>query len=475
MRRDDWKVVLTKPWVPRRQGTLVILPLASLYLGSFLKKHQPGMSVEVVDPDLGEFPGEDAFVAALLRARPAVVGVTVFSHVLPVAKRLASKLKRADPGLIVVGGGSHINAVRGRAFAQLPEFDYFIHGEGEVGFEQLVAGLRRGGADESRIPGLIYRKNGRVECNPNAYCETLDQFDPIDYGLIRLANYFQGSPMGLFHRGRNVLQLITTRGCPFPCTFCASPVNMGRKVRKRSTANILRDILALQAAGADEIHIMDDNFTFSKTHVLDLCAAIREKNLRLHFALPNGVRLDKLDDEMLSAMKAAGFYHMGFGIEVGSDAALKKIKKNLTYETIRQKIDLVKRHGLGTTGFFILGFPFETEADLWETLRAPDRLGLDLASFGNFTPLPGTEVYGELVASGEIPPDYQPSFASGKVTYSPRAISPGRLAALHRRIVWHYYLNPRRIFFILGRLHWKDFKYVLRRLYQIFVRPQAAA
>ena len=173
-------------------------------------------------------------------------------------------------------------------------------------------------------------------------------------------------------------------------------------------------------------------------------------------------------------MKKAGFYHLGFGVEAGSDESLKKIKKSLTMSEIKDKVTMVKKHGIGTTGFFIIGFPFETEADIIRTGKTPDILGLDLASFGNFTPLPGTEIYHQLVESGEIPDNYLPAFASGKATYAPEGLTIEKLEKLHKKIIFNYYLSPQRIAFIIKRLHFSDFKYVIRRLYQIIFRPDIA-
>lgn len=466
-------VVLTKPWLPRKQRTIVTLPIGSLYVGSYLKRTVPGIDVTICDPDIEEFADEAAFRRYIVSIKPDVVGVTVFSHVVETANRIFSELHRELPATVFVAGGSHVNAVRGRSFDQLIAFNYFIWGEGEIGFSTFCNAVLRDKWETDRIPGLIWRgPDGEVHVQDNTYELNLGRFEPVDYGLIDLKKYFKGSPMGLFHKGRNVAQIITTRGCPFSCTFCASPLNMGRKVRRRPIDAILAELKTLRVGGVDEVHIMDDNFTFNKEHVLAFCQGVRERGVRFHFALPNGVRPDRLDDEMLAAMKEAGFYHMGFGVEVGSNEALKRIKKNLTMEEIEAKIRMVKRHGMSTAGFFIIGFPFETEADIAQTVLIPDRLGLDLASFGNFTPLPGTELFEELVRAGEITSDYLPSFASGKVTYVPRALSAGRIESLQRRMVLRYWLHLRRISFIVRRLHFADLRYVIRRLFHITIRPE---
>ncbi len=216
---------------------------------------------------------------------------------------------------------------------------------------------------------------------------------------------------------------------------------------------------------------MDDNFTFNRDHVIKLCKEIVDQKIKIHISMPNGVRLDRLDIEMVDWMKTAGWYHIGFGVEVGSDQALKIIKKGINMALIKEKVLMVKKAGLTTTGFFILGFPHDTLKSLNETINIPDKLGLNMASYGNFTPLPGTELFNDLVAKGEISPDYLPSFASGKVTYAPKGISFEQLRKLQNAAVLRYYMHPKRIRLILSRLKFRDIIFVFRRLYNLFLRP----
>jgi len=470
------RVLLTKPWAPRQQVLISVLPLGILYIGSYLKRTRPDIEVILLDPEIAVFDTEEEFCRHIVSLKPDIVGFTMFSFEVPLTKRIVSRIKEQLPDTIFVGGGFHVNSVPDRAFNQLPDFDYFIHGEAEKSFTELCSRVKDSNTSVEDIKGLIYRNGGEVIINEKEYSLNVDEFDPLDYSLIEPQKYFLGSPHGLFHKGRNVLQILTTRGCPYSCTYCAGPLGMGRKIRKRSTANIIRDILTLRSFGADEIHINDDNFTFNKEHVIALCKKIIELDLNMHFVLPNGIRLDKVDEEMLSYMKKAGFYQIAFGIEVGSDESMKKIKKNPKYsfENMKEKIEMVKKFGITTIGFFLIGLPFESEKDIEDTRKAASKLGVDLASYGNFVPLPGTEIYNDLVKAGDIPQDYIPSLVHGVVEYSPKGISPERLTQLHRKIILYYYLNPKRILFIIKMLHLKDLKFVFRRLYQIVFRPKVA-
>lgn len=466
------KVVLTKPYLPVHQRTIVTFPIGLLYLASYLKA-EPDVAVRICDPDIFE-KDRDAFLDTIVSEAPDIIGISVFSHVLEPAIKMIDDLRKLLPGATIIIGGSHVNAVREKVFKQLDNIDYAFYGEGEKGLRAFCRAKLTSpdSIDYSAIPGLLYRTGDSIASVPNTFSDNVDEFDPVDFSLIDVPYYMRnGSPMGLFHRGKNVAQLITTRGCPFSCTFCASPLNMGKKVRKRSTEFILKEIETLVGLGADEIHIMDDNFTFDRNHVIKLCEGIVERNLQVDYCMPNGVRLDKLDAEMLAAMKRAGWYHLGFGVEVGSDEALKLIRKGITMDKIKEKVALVKNAGLDTTGFFILGLPHDTLKTMTALAKVPDQLGIDLASFGNFTPLPGTQIFNELVQRGEISDDYQPSFASGRVTYAPPGVTFEQLAKIQRNIILGYWLHPRRVSFILKRLAFRDIPYLMRRLYQIVARP----
>ena len=469
------KIILTKPYLPKAQRTIVTLPSGLLYLASYLKQKDFSGEVAILDSDL--YGGTlEQYVEEIQKQGPDVVGITLFSHVIHFAVELTERIKTALPNALILIGGYHVNGAGKQVFEQVPRADYLLAGEGE---KSLLAFCRQVAADGKMntpedIPGLIYRSGAEIVENPTAFTPDLADFDPLDFDLLDLKAYFaQGSPMGVFRRGKHVAQIITTRGCPFSCTFCAAGLNMGKKVRRRPVENILAEIEELIRRGADEIHIMDDNFTLHREHVIELCKAILERGIKINFSMPNGVRLDLIDEEMLEWMKRAGWYHLGFGVEVGSNQALREIKKNLSMEKIEEKLALVRKvGGMTVTGFFILGLPHDTLASMRETAATADRLGLDMASFGNFTPLPGTSSFRTLVQKGEISADYLPSFASGKVTYSPPGVSPEELAWVQRRTVLTYWLHPRRILLMVSRLRPGDLVYAFRRMYNIIFRPE---
>ncbi len=472
------KVVLAKPPMPQESVMILTLPIGLGYIGSYIKKHIPDAEVVVIDSDVLGYHSVDKFVRRIKEEKPDVLGITVFSHAVLVTREVLNRIKsELGKSVCLVVGGPHVNAIREKIFRDLPSADFGIISDGELGLTALVESLQSGRLKEdiNRIAGLIYRDNGITCVNANKFNPDIDEYDFIDYkNIINVDGYLRGgSPMGLFHRRSPVGTIITTRGCPFLCRFCASGLNTGKKIRSRSPAHVVAEIKDLVVNyGAREIHIMDDNFTFSKKHVRDICQGIANESLDISIAMPNGIRLDTVDEEMLSVMKKVGFYSLGFGIETASADTLKYISKGITIELIKEKVALAKRAGFQTVGFFILGFPNESVKDNYNTGRFPDKIGLDFASFGNFTPLPGTSLYDELVQKAEIRDDFLPSFSSGEITYSPNGMTLKELKKIQVRVIFFYYLNPQRIYKIIGLLKLKDIKYVFRRLFLILFRPK---
>ncbi len=471
------KIILAKPPIPKESVMLLTVPMGLGYLGSYLKRRIPDSEVLLIDSDVEGYHNIDSFVLRIKKEKPDILGITVFSHTVLFTRRLLKQLRsQFNRDIVLVVGGPHINAVREMVFRDLPLVDFAITSDGEQGLVEFVRWLDEGRPNDklAGIPGLIYRENGFIRFNQNTFNSNIDEYDFIDYqNIIELKKYFrQGSPMGLFHSRSPVVAIITTRGCPFPCRFCGSALNTGKRVRSRNAAHVVEEMKVLSRNfGVREIHIMDDNFTFNKEHVLGICQRIIKENLDISIAMPNGIRLDTVDEEMLLSMKKAGFYSLGFGIETASDTTLKYISKGITTDFIKDKIKLCKRMGFQTVGFFILGFPNETIQDNYNTGRFPDNIGLDFASFGNFTPLPGTALYDELVKKGEIKDDYLPSFSSGEITYSPKGITPKQLKQIQTRIIFFYYLNPKRIFKIVRLLKFRDIQFIFRRIFLILFRP----
>ena len=178
------------------------------------------------------------------------------------------------------------------------------------------------------------------------------------------------------------------------------------------------------------------------------------------------MRMDTLDDDTVALMKEAGLYAVSVAIESGSDKVREHMAKDLTTETIREKIDLLRRHNLEIIAFFMVGYPGETRKDIEDTIKFACSLDLKRATFSVFKPFPGTPVYDELVAMGEMPKIKDWSrFSLNKIAWTPKGISERELRNLRRKAFLRFYLRPRIFIKMLNEVkNIENFIFISKRI-----------
>lgn len=419
----------------------VVPPFGLGYLAEAVRRR--GHEAVVVDALRDEL-GEEELVSRLAGLEPDLVGVLLFSKDLRIVRSLLRVVRAALPAAKTCVGGPHPSAVPAETMAYFGDaLDFAFVGEAETGLPMLLDRLRNGEAGGlHEVPGLIHRNGDVVAVNPRVFEEDLDAL-VVAWDLIPPASYPR-APHGAYFRQFPVAPIVTSRGCPFQCTFCAAECVGGRKIRRRSVENVVSEIEMLRDRyGVREIHVEDDNFTGKKEYVLAFCEALRRRAPGISWTCPNGVRVDTLDREMIAAMKSSGLYFLSVGVESGSDRILKAMKKSLTVGRIEEKVRLVREAGIEVSGFFMLGFPGETPAEMEETIRLALRLPLARASFANFQPFPGCEEFERLRDSGEIAVDWEtfaPTLQS--TSYHPAEISAEDLRRMRKRALRRFYARP---------------------------------
>ena len=345
----------------------VIPPIGLGYLATAAR--QNGFNdIAILDCIKEQHSFED-FKAFIEKEQPKLVGFQVFSYDVVNTNKCLSIIKEVNPGIITVIGGVHLSATGAQGLQGMPQADYGFMGEAEIGFPLLLKKiLIEEDITFDQIPGLIYRTNDdSVKVNPRVVNEELDVLGFPAWDLMPPASY-PDNPQGAFYQNFPIAPISTTRGCPFPCTFCASPVNMGSKLRKRSIAHVLKEMeLLYNDFGVREFHIIDDAFNVDKNRVVEFCDGIEKRGWKISYTFPNGLRLNMLDEKVLTRMKETGAYAFTVGIESGSQKILDDMKKHLTLELIKEKVDLIRKIGLEPSGFFIIGFPTETKEDILKT------------------------------------------------------------------------------------------------------------
>ncbi len=284
-----------------RQGEETIPGMGMLMLAAVAR--QRGYDVHLVDAKAQGTPLDEvsARIAAL---RPDYLGLSATTISVHNAARIAARVKNLVPGVVTILGGAHVSAIPERTMAAFPSLDYGISGEGEISLFELLERLETGSPIDA-VPGLAYRADGLVRANPRApYIDDLDQLPMPAWDLLPdFPHRFQPSLFG--YPRTPVATLITSRGCPFSCTFCDRSTS-GRKGRMHSVAQVVRLCRELVERGTRHIMFLDDLFTVRKNRVVELCQAFLDEGFDFTWSCnshPNLLDLDTLDDDCEQAVR----------------------------------------------------------------------------------------------------------------------------------------------------------------------------
>ncbi|MCK4325577.1 B12-binding domain-containing radical SAM protein [bacterium] len=442
-----------------------ILPNLGLgYLSSALRNK--GHEVSYLD-SLKEAVNTSTWKRILHEGQYELVGIQMYSYAYNSVKSMFKTAKDILPNVINVAGGPHVNALPEQTLRDNPEIDYAIHGEGERAFRQLVDMLEHSNFDNGiSIPGVAWRDKGHILVNQRLFIEDIDEIDLPAWDLMDPRTYPILSH-GLLNRAHPIAPILATRGCPYNCTFCSARANMGSKVRKRTPSKVVDEIqMLVEEYGVKEIHFEDDNFTFCNEFASEVCQIIIDRGIKVFWACPSGVRLDSLDAKLLKLMERSGCFSFALGIESGSDRILKMMRKGTSSQLVRQKIRLVaETTKIRMTGFFMFGYPGENEDDLKQTRTLILNEPLHRISVGPFLPLPGTQIYDNLVREKKISKEYNWNLLSPyeENVFVTGSVNQKRLFQTRRMIHLRFYLRPRIIIKILSEINsLEQFKVGLR-------------
>ncbi|MFA6106354.1 MAG: radical SAM protein [Patescibacteria group bacterium] len=447
-------------------------PLGLLSVGAILKKS--GHKVKFIDIDAERYSNEK-FVKYLTDFQPDLVAITCVTPTFNAAAGLAGLVK-AKTSAKVMFGGVHPTIAPDDCLKN-PNIDFLVVGEGEETVKELALFLESGRVDYEKIKGLWARINGQIikgEARP--LINDLDEMPYPAWELVSDLKNYQ-TPDALRHP---VMSIMTTRGCPFGCTYCCSKQIFGRLYRTRSTASLIKEIrYYIDNFGVKELHIMDDVFTLDKARTLEICRSIQREKFNLTLSFANGIRADSIDDEVLKALKDTGFEDLGFGVETGDEDILKSIKKNLSKDALRRAFRLAKRYGFNTWGFFIIGLPGESAATIKKTIEFAIELDPDFAKFLILKPFPGSEVFNQLNEKGYIKNFNYDNYG----VYTPPVhefpwLSAKSMLNWQRWAYLRFYLRPKKIIRHLMKIKsWDQFKANLAMakflITRIFARERA--
>lgn len=461
------KILLVLPF----SNSFLLAPDLGLgYLSSSLLKK--GLDVTVLDCVLRKMD-PDSFESYIKKLKPDVVGFKVFSKDINFTKQAIEKIKCLSKEIHVIVGGPHVSGVKEQVFQHIPGIDFGIAGEGEKSIALLMDFFRTRNEDLlNEIPGLIRMNsnNGKIMCNPLSFEKDIDLYDFPDWKGLAPQEY-PPAPHCSFAENFPIAPIIATRGCPYDCTFCSVQNTFARSLRFRSVDSIKKEISLLHNDfGIKEIHFEDDNFTCKKSFAMQVCQKIIDSGMKFTWSCPNGVRLDRLDEELLHVMQASGCYSFAVGIESGSQRILDDMKKEISLEMIKEKVSMIKKFKIKIHGFFIIGYPTEKKEDIWESLKFSRKLNLDTVYFNIFNPFPGTEVFQRLKDEGKLDGFSWDTLFSDKPSLPLTDVSLNELKRLQKIGMLLFYLRPSSFFGLITRFKsLTHFGYIFRRVWNIVV------
>lgn len=494
------RILFVNPSHGQLKHYVILPPLGVGYVARALK--EAGHEVHFVDALKG-FMTPDMFRAWLDENWGDgfdMVGFEFYSSLFSSVSNFARVVKEKSPGTLTTAGGPHPSYEPEETLKAIPYLDTLVVNDGEKAIVELIDYLD-GKKELKNIENIAFRgkhANGNgsgnghkylsphiqafshekspgngngsgVYKNPVVSIKDINEIPYPDWDLLQPQTY-PSVGMGLFSVETKLAPVVFTRGCPYPCEFCAVPMKSGKVLRKRKIENIIEELVLLRDKfGIPEIHVMDDAFALYKQYAGEVCQAMLDNKVNLRWCLPNGVRIDWLDKNLLKLMEKSGCYSFAVGIESGSQRVLDLMNKKLTIERVRETLDMVKRESnIRVTGFFILGYPGETKQETDETIKFACSLPIDRASFFNYTPFPGSKMFFKLKEKLGIDHTAYDDHFIYSVTYTPEDYTKGDMRRFIRKAYRKFYLRPQVLRGILKELKtWNQLKSLLVRIKDI--------
>jgi radical SAM superfamily enzyme YgiQ (UPF0313 family) len=382
----------------------------------------------------------DEILEYVRREQFDLVGMQTYISNIHLCFDIAERIKTVRPGVKIILGGPHATIFPDMIIKH-PSVDFVCVGEGEPTVTELVECLNGQGRQLKDVLGLYYKgRNGEIHKNPpRPLVKDLDSLPVPKYEIFDVTQYYPAVHI----RGKRTWNMVTSRGCPYKCTFCAATKIFGNRYRYHSIERSIREMRFLKdELKADALQIYDDNFTTNKRRIKGLCKRMIEEGLGLQWICYT--RADALgDEEMLVLMKKAGCYMVVVGIENGNERILKLINKRLDLDVARRNIRLARSVGLKVLSSFMIGLPSETLEEIENTIRFSTSLGLSYATYPIFTPYPGTPIYEVAQELGTIEDESFDRFSRwGNGVYSSAGLNPEIYLRMQRKAFRRFYLRP---------------------------------
>jgi len=414
-------------------------PLGVLYCAGMLIN--AGVEVSVVDQAAKRLSSEQV-LKWVKRENPDILGFSVLITSYYEALSLARLAKEENPDLLIVFGNYHATFNAERILKKYPFVDVVVRGEGEHVVPELADCVKKN-KNFKETAGLTFRNDGHVVSTPDApLIGNIESLPIPDRDLT--GTEYASEIFGIKVATRKFTSIISSRGCPFRCTFCGCRKFARGIWRPRSVENIMKELQLLYSKGFRQFLFVDDNFTLNLRRVQKLCREIRKERMDIEWFCDS--RVDNCKYEVFRDMVKAGCSLLYFGVESANQRILNYYNKGITPEQTRKAIGWARKAGIDViVGSFIVGAPDETLKEVETTLRFAHELPIDVPQLNILSVFPGTDSWNDLVKKGFI--DEEKYWEQGVYVsqISPCAVPFEQIQKMTYEYFKTFYLRPEKL------------------------------
>lgn len=420
--------------------TSIHFPVSLGTLLGYLRKN--GFEIELLDYNVEGFT-EESFIQRVRNSRPNIIGLSAMSPSIKSAHLLATLVKTHFPDILTVAGGPHVDVLPVESMKEFSNFDVVAYGEAEDTFLELCKRLENKESLDGCL-GIAHRKNGGIILEPpRPLIQNLDKLPYAARDIVNFENYRKAHvERGISRKFINVMEFMTSRGCPAKCIFCASGATKPPTVRWRSLGHVLGEIdECVEKYDTHYVNLIDDTFTINRKFVFDFCEAMKKRGLEWGCY----TRVDCVTREMLQSMVDSGCLRVTFGVETGSPRIMALNGKGVTIDKVRQAFKWAHDAKLRIIdGTFIIGsHPDENYEDVELTIKLISEIKPTFFSVSIITPIPGTAIYNMMKEEGLIFADSWEKYVYIGETpcWRTRHFSPEELTRLQRYVMKKTYFK----------------------------------
>jgi len=405
-------------------------PLGVLYMSSYLTSK--GIDNDVVDCNVDSLNKDiNDYDLVALSVNCGNITNTI---------RTARKIKKEFGKTIIVGGAQATS--NPRFFLKQDFIDGVVKGEGEITLHEYIK-------EGKVVDGLYLKKDGKIfykkdrEWNKDLDSLPFPALDKVDLKKYNVP----------IKKKKPASTIVTSRGCPYQCIFCFHP--NGYVWRPRSAENVVKEIeWQIEKFVIKEMCIQDDNLSLDLVRAKKIFDLVKEKGIDINFQLYNGIRVDKLDEELMKKMKDNGMWLMNISPEVGYEEGLRKIKKNFSLDSVRKAMKMSKDFGFFTYSNYMIGFPWEGREEIEKTINFAVELDADMNQFARVLPFPNTELFEMVGLKDDMEEDSGLFFSDDK--YNISKLSSLEMNEYIKKAYRKCYFKPRKMWKILRNLRFED-------------------